>query len=55
MAINGLSAGLTWCDMRQMKYTHIMQFLFEWEDMNGADVDETRAATDADVEWLKSL
>ena len=38
-----------------MKYTHLMSFLYEWEDMHDADVVETRQATDADLAWLDSL
>ena len=52
MALNGLSAGLSWSDMRHMKYTHLMQLLYEWEDMHGADVDEIVDATPADVRAL---
>lgn len=52
MALSGLQAGLTWRDMRDMKYTHLMQLLFEWEDMNGAEVDEIREATPDDVDAL---
>lgn len=55
MALNGLQTGLTWSDMRHMKYTHLMLLLFEWEDMHDADVDETREATDADLRALMSL
>ena len=55
MALHGLSAGLGWRDLRRMKYTHLMQLLYEWEDMNGADVDETRDATPSDVMALTRL
>lgn len=55
MALNGLHAGLTWSDMRHMKYTHLMLLLYEWEDMNGAEVDETRDATNADLHALMNL
>lgn len=55
MALNGLDAGLTWGDMRHMKYTHLMQLLFEWEDMHGAEVEETRDATNADLQALMRL
>ena len=55
MAINGLGAGLSWRDMRHMKYTHLMQFLYEYEDMNGADVDEIVDATPKDVMALTRL
>ena len=55
MALHGLSAGLEWHDMRFMKYTHLTQLLWEWEDMNGADVDETRDATVKDVMALTRL
>lgn len=55
MAVSGLAAGLTWDEMRSMKYTHLMQILWEWEDMKGAQVDETRDATESDIEMLKSL
>ena len=55
MALNGLAAGLSWQDMRHMKYTHLMQLLYEWEDMHGADVDEVRDATPSDVTALTRL
>lgn len=55
MAVNALSMGLTWRDMRHMKYTHLMQLLWEWEDMNGAEVDEYVDATGADVRALTRL
>jgi hypothetical protein len=55
MAMCALSAGLSWADLRHMKYTHLMQLLWEWEDMNGADVDEYVDATGADVMALMRL
>ena len=55
MALCGLSAGLTWRDMRRMKYTHLLQLLYEWEDMQGGVVDETVDATSADVKALARL
>lgn len=55
MALSGLSAGLSWRDMRHMKYTHLMQLLYEWDDMNGAEASETREATTSDVSALKSM
>lgn len=55
MALSGLEAGLTWRDMRHMKFTHMMQLLFEWEDMHGAEVDEVRDATPKDVMALTRL
>lgn len=55
MALHGLSAGLTWRDMRSMKYTHLTQFLWEMEDMNGVEVDEIRDATPSDVMALMKL
>ena len=50
MALCGLSAGLTWRDMRLMKYTHLLQFLYEWEDMHGGgepDEEEPEPSNDA--------
>lgn len=48
MALCGLSAGLTWRDMRHMKYTHLMQLLYEWEDMHsGESNDEPEPSNDA--------
>jgi len=41
--------------MRHMKYTHLMQFLFEWEDMQGADVTEYVDANNSDVKALMKL
>lgn len=55
MAVSALQAGLTWRDLRHMKYTHLMQILWEWEDMNGADVDETVDAKPSDVSILMSM
>lgn len=55
MAVSGLQAGLSWRDMRHMKYTHLMQLLYEWEDANGAEIDETREATTADVMALTKM
>ena len=55
MALNALSAGLSWRDLRHMKYTHLMQILYEWEDMHGADVDEVVDATPEDVMALTRL
>lgn len=55
MMLCGLQAGLSVEDMRHMKYTHLMQVLYEWEDMNGADVTEYVEATPADVKMLMSL
>ena len=52
MALSGLHAGLTWSDMGDMKFTHLLHLLYEWDDMNGAEVDEVREATPADVEAL---
>ena len=52
MALSGLQAGLSWSDMDDMKYTHLMQLLYEWADMNGADADEVREATPDDVDAL---
>lgn len=55
MAVNALQMGLTWRDLRHMKYTHLMQLLYEWEDANGADVTEYVDATGADVMALTRL
>lgn len=55
MMLCGLQAGLSLDDIREMKYTHLMQVLYEWEDMNGADVDEVIDATPADVMALTRL
>ena len=55
MAVCALQMGLTWRDLRHMKYTHLMQLLYEWEDYNGADVDEYADATGDDVRALMKL
>lgn len=55
MAASALNAGLSMSDMRHMKYTHLMQILWEWQDMHGAEVVETRDATSSDVRALMSL
>lgn len=54
-AVNALDAGLTLSDLKHMKYTHVMLFLYERDDAMGAEVDEVREATADDVNWLKSL
>ena len=55
MALNAMSAGLSWHDLRHVKYTHLMQLLYEYEDANGADVTEYVDATGADVKALTKL
>lgn len=55
MMLCGLDAGLTMQDIRDMKYTHLMQILYEWEDMHDADVEEVVDATSADVKALMRL
>lgn len=55
MMLCGLEAGLSIDDMRDMKYTHLMQILYEWEDMHGAEVDEVVEATPADVMALTRM
>lgn len=56
MALFGLHVGLSLGDMRRMKYTHLTQLLWEWEDMRGAGEDDgTREATTADVMALTRL
>lgn len=49
MALIGLEVGLTWRDMRHMKYTHLLQMLYEWADMHevGDDDDEPEPSNDA--------
>ena len=53
MALLALESGLSWRDLRHMKYTHLMQLLYEWEDMHGAEVDEVVDATNFDL--VKSM
>ena len=55
MAVNGLAAGLSWADMRTMKYTHLVQLLWEWDNLHGAESEEVRDATPADVMALARL
>ena len=55
MALNGLNLGLSWNDLRRMKYTHLMQFLYEYEDMHSAEQDETDGVRDATPEDVKAL
>ena len=55
MAVSAMSMGLSWRDLRHMKYTHLMQLLWEWEDANGADVTEYVDATPDDVMALTRL
>lgn len=55
MAVSALQVGLSWRDLRHIKYTHLMQILWEWDDMNGADVDEVVDATPSDVSILMGM
>lgn len=55
MAMEALEAGFSWRDLRNIKYTHLMQALYEWDDMHGAEVDETVEATGADIKALMRL
>ena len=55
MALNGLAAGLSWRDMRHMKYTHLMQLLYEHDDMHGSDAVETRDATLEDLKLIDRM
>ena len=55
MAVCGLSMGLSWPDMRFMKHTHLMQLLWEYDDMNGAETVEVRDAGDADIEAMMMM
>ena len=55
MAMSGLSAGLSMPDLRNIKYTHLMQMLWEWDEMHGAEYDETCDATSSDVMALTRL
>ena len=55
MAMSGLSAGLTMPDLRTIKYTHLMQMLWEWDEMHGAEYDVTVDATSEDVMALTKL
>lgn len=55
MAVHGMQAGLSWRDMRFMKYTHLMQLLWEWDDANGAECDEVEDAKPGDVRFLMSM
>lgn len=56
MMLCGLDAGLTRSDMREMKYTEVVQVIWEWEDMHDTgDRPNVRDATQDDIDWLKSL
>ena len=55
MAMSGLSAGLTMPDLKTIKYTHLIQMLWEWDEMHGAEYDEIVEATSADVMSLTKL
>lgn len=56
MALAALSAGLTWRDLRHMKYTHVVQVIYAYDDMRGdGDYDEVREATSSDIRALMSL
>lgn len=55
MAVTALAAGLTWRDLRHMKYTHVVQLIYEYDDMHGAEYDEVADATGSDVRALMSL
>lgn len=54
MAVNAMGAGLSWCDLRQMKYTHLMQLLYEYEDMH-SDADGGEEPPSNDAAGLLSL
>lgn len=53
MALLALESGLSWRDLRRMKYTHLMQLLYEWEDMHGSEAEEVVDATSFDM--VKSM
>ena len=55
MAVNGLAIGLSWEDMRTMKFTNMIQLMWAWDDLHGAEEDETRDATSSDVKALMAL
>lgn len=55
MALLGLQAGLTWRDMRRMKYTHLLQLLYEWDDMHGSDSEDDEPEPSNDAAGLLGL
>ena len=56
MALNAVSAGIGWDALRHMKFTHVVQILFEWDDMHADDDREkVREATSKDVRALMNL
>jgi len=56
LVLCGLHAGLTREDMRHMKYTALVQTVWEWEDVNDpGSHSETRKATEADWDFLKHM
>jgi len=46
MAVCGMEVGLTWRDMRHMKYTHLMQLLYEWDDLHSGEQDDEPEPSD---------
>lgn len=56
MALSALQAGLTLDDLRHAKYTHVVQLMWEWEDMHDDEGrDETVEAKPSDVKMLMTL
>lgn len=51
----GLQTGLALSDIREMKYTHLVQTVYAWQDMHGVEYDEVREATGADTRLLKEM
>lgn len=54
-AMGALSAGLSWRDLRHMKYTHLVLLLYAYEDNIGAEYDEVSDAKPSDVRMLMSM
>ena len=55
MLVGALRIGLTLDNLRHMKYTHVIQILWAYDDANGVEVIEEREAMQSDIEWLKQL
>ena len=56
LVLCGLHSGLSREDMRHMKYTTLVQTVWEWEDLNDpGSHSETRKATEDDWNFLKHM
>lgn len=55
MAVSGLGLGLTYSEMNRMKYTHLVQLLWEADEASGTEYVETRDATMDDLRMMMNM